>query len=271
MDITAMEEQKGLLRDDEHDVSHRPRFQPRSTGKMRRITWFDAYFLIIHILLLCVVVVLLYLSVVQSSVSESLTILPGLRDLPYNIKIEHATDHTYYGLFAGPPSSMNTLAWQRLLRPLYFNASTKELVASNTSMADAVKVADGGYVASLGVYHELHCLNQLRYFLYNDRFNPDMSIENKKEWTVHLDHCIEVLRLSSTCRADTSLYTFTWPENDSALFLEAHSNSPQKCVDWKELEDWSGDRRIYDQTILLKPGGDMNRTTSSLGVEEKEN
>lgn len=26
------------------------------------------------------------------------------------------------------------------------------------SIDDAVKIADGGYVAELGVYHELHCL-----------------------------------------------------------------------------------------------------------------
>lgn len=74
MDIPDTEEEKGLLRDEESDSWHRPRFQPKSTTKQRRFTWFDAYFLLIHVLLLSLLVALVFLMVAQASDSEEYTI-----------------------------------------------------------------------------------------------------------------------------------------------------------------------------------------------------
>ena len=41
---------------------------------------------------------------------------------------------------------------------LIFNATAEQLVESGAPLRDSVRVAAGGYMASLGVYHELHCL-----------------------------------------------------------------------------------------------------------------
>jgi hypothetical protein len=41
---------------------------------------------------------------------------------------------------------------------LYFNASKEELLADDASLEISVQVKDGGYIAALGVYHEIHCL-----------------------------------------------------------------------------------------------------------------
>lgn len=37
-------------------------------------------------------------------------------------------------------------------------ATTEELVSAGETVEDSVKLADGGYIAALGVYHEIHCL-----------------------------------------------------------------------------------------------------------------
>lgn len=47
---------------------------------------------------------------------------------------------------------------QLTVAAFYFNISSGELAVANFSGDTAVRVKDGGYLASLGVYHELHCL-----------------------------------------------------------------------------------------------------------------
>jgi hypothetical protein len=101
--------------------------------------------------------------------------VPELRSLRHIIKKEHATNHTRFSAYSGPPNEANIAAWEHLLQrkalkiflcssmvtldaALYFNATKEELIAVGVSPESAVKVKDGGYVASLGVYHEMHCL-----------------------------------------------------------------------------------------------------------------
>src|SRR5690242_6306173 len=40
----------------------------------------------------------------------------------------------------------------------YFNISEEEVVAAGFPTDGTVRVQEGGYLASLGVYHQLHCL-----------------------------------------------------------------------------------------------------------------
>ena len=55
------------------------------------------------------------------------------------------------------------------------------------------------------------------------------------------------------CRADLSVYTFTWPKANDSHFLDAHSNSPRQCVDFKQLEKYAYKRRIALAPTLLQP------------------
>lgn len=36
-----------------------------------------------------------------------------------------------------------------------------EMISANESLDDATELAEGGFLASLGVYHEMHCLVRL--------------------------------------------------------------------------------------------------------------
>jgi hypothetical protein len=69
---------------------------------------------------------------------------------------------------------------------LYFNASEKELLDSGASPSNSVKVKNGGYIASLGVYHELHCLVKMRNFLYHHRHSQNLSSNELEYWYDHL-------------------------------------------------------------------------------------
>ncbi|KAF2278034.1 uncharacterized protein EI97DRAFT_432118 [Westerdykella ornata] len=210
----------------------------------------------IYIFLLHVMILILLFKDVFSALSkagrEPFIIFPELRSLRHVLKVVHATNHSEYSRFSGPPSASNAAAWEHLLQPLYFNASEAELLAAGSSPATAVKVKNGGYIAALGAYHEIHCLNRLRYFLYSRHDAENMTREEEDMVTDHLDHCIEVLRISVMCTGDLSLYTFTWPENPKAKFLDAHSTSPRKCVDWDQLESYAWKRKVGLAPTLIK-------------------
>ncbi|KAJ4347897.1 uncharacterized protein N0V89_009269 [Didymosphaeria variabile] len=154
--------------------------------------------------------------------------------------------------FQGAPSNVTREAWTALLQPFYFNASSSELSTADVPSQTAVRVKNGGYLASLGVYHELHCLNQMRNFLYL-RTSSALSASQIDYYHTHLDHCIEVLRLSSMCNADLSLYTFTWPKEENFTFLDAHSKTPRKCVDWTQVEEWSDRRKVELAPTVIMP------------------
>jgi hypothetical protein len=40
----------------------------------------------------------------------------------------------------------------------FFAATEAELLRAGANVEESVKLAEGGYLASLGVYHEIHCL-----------------------------------------------------------------------------------------------------------------
>lgn len=93
----------------------------------------------------------------------------------------------------------------------------------------------------------------MRNFLYLSTGPTPLTPAQITYYQTHLDHCIEVLRLSSMCNADLSLYTFTWPEEENFTFLDAHSKTPRKCVDWSQVEAWSVARKIELAPTVLKP------------------
>ncbi|PVI03215.1 hypothetical protein DM02DRAFT_521275 [Periconia macrospinosa] len=178
---------------------------------------------------------------------------PAMAAIRYVVKNEHDASHSSYTAFSGPPNEDNIHAWEDLIQPTFFSATEQELVNSGVQVDNAVQLREGGYLASLGVHHQLHCLRQFRLFLYQETFYPNLTQPHKRYLQGHLDHCIESIRLQVMCSGDLSLYTFTW---DGVL---ATSNKPharvrthRKCVDWERLESWSLGRKVLLHPTLIR-------------------
>ncbi|OAG02414.1 uncharacterized protein CC84DRAFT_1220740 [Paraphaeosphaeria sporulosa] len=179
----------------------------------------------------------------------------------YVLSEEHSVDHDKYSRFSGSPTHENTKAWEDLIqrKPTFFAATDHELRAGGETIDDAVRVADtDGYLAALGVYHELHCLRQLRLHLYRDVYFTNLTEANLQWFYDHLDHCIETLRISIMCQADLSLYTFKWDSNDEYR-PHAKSNSKRMCVNWDEVERWSSERKVSLWPRLIRKGGSSEK------------
>jgi hypothetical protein len=67
---------------------------------------------------------------------------------------------------------------------------------------------EGGYMASLYVFHELHCLNMIRKFIRPEQYTENHNPDDFKP--MHTDHCIETFREVLICKADVSVVTFDW-------------------------------------------------------------
>lgn len=68
-------------------------------------------------------------------------------------------------------------------------------------------------------------------------------------------HCIEALRRSLMCSADTSLRTYRWEERNAVRPLPK-SNAQRVCKNWGDIEGWVTDRHVPLTPTLMRPMGD---------------
>ncbi|KAM3486851.1 hypothetical protein MY3957_009695 [Beauveria namnaoensis] len=100
------------------------------------------------------------------------------------------------------------------------------------------------FVIGLDVFHQLHCLNMLRKFIYLRRYNSsivraDGSVDFLS-WS-HLDHCIESIRQSLTCASDISTVTYRW---HSTKILEPELRNVHMCRNFSKIREWALERWV---------------------------
>ncbi|KAI1460526.1 hypothetical protein F4805DRAFT_395661 [Annulohypoxylon moriforme] len=93
----------------------------------------------------------------------------------------------------------------------------------------------------LAVYHQLHCLDAIRrgYWAATDGIEPEYHFAPG-----HVRHCIDYLRQSIMCQADTNLE----PINPDLRGVTGFGFS-RKCRDIVRLMGWADKWRTHNQTI----------------------
>jgi hypothetical protein len=104
---------------------------------------------------------------------------------------------------------------------------------------------------TLNVFHELHCLDNIRkafyYFLdpkfnmthnpyslhHGDIYEAIMDLGGKVKGIVHLDHCIDTIRQSMICNADITPNVYQWSEE--AGELRARATVVHECKDFDKV------------------------------------
>ncbi|KAF6229071.1 hypothetical protein HO133_007185 [Letharia lupina] len=183
--------------------------------------------------------------------------------------------------YAGHPLDPNVdEAWRLLLRPMDIRVTAAELARNNRTSVQLPR--DRGYLAWLGVFHELHCLTGLKFaykimqkllrqWKYKEQYFPNMTSAQAYDMDSHtgmmptttrnmsrtyeiLDHCLDRIRATIICHPDiASLTTFFWgsgtkPTVDGTKTL--HS-----CVDWDVLMDSIMGRAVSSEEVdtLVNP------------------
>ncbi|KJZ76353.1 hypothetical protein HIM_04082 [Hirsutella minnesotensis 3608] len=221
---------------------------PRRVPAVKRtLTGTRVYFFVLHIL------VVLFAGLFLRELSDNAgtipiagrTWSPAQEFVEYEVNDEHATDEDRQSGYSGPPTKENDAAWIALIEPIYFNASWDELVAAGESTENIAQLSSRGYPASLGVYHELHCLRQLRFWLYREHYYPNLT---EAQFSYSQRHLV-------MCHGSTALYSFKWkdPGDDRPV---PQSNSKMICVNWSSIHNWALTRKISMSPELVRPGKD---------------
>ncbi|KAF2492905.1 hypothetical protein BU16DRAFT_620214 [Lophium mytilinum] len=160
--------------------------------------------------------------------------------------------------FAQPPSPATDAAWDDLLSFQNIRVSPSELATQRENLTNRVQLPNGDYMGSLGVWHQLHCLDILRKAVHMDYYRHHLTnISHTADIFVveHYDHCIETLRRSVMCHADVGLYSFEWVgDSREARNKVLRSDAETVCVDWEALSGWAGERALEKGRFKLLAG-----------------
>ncbi|CAA7270031.1 unnamed protein product [Cyclocybe aegerita] len=105
-----------------------------------------------------------------------------------------------------------------------------------------VRLGPKGRPYGISMYHQLHCLNSLRYTYMVARYNlePDPIAERS---IAHTTHCFHVLRHSILCHADLTLVARNSTEEG-----ESH-----RCRDWAQIRRFVEDNQAKWRDTPLTP------------------
>ncbi|KAH8896403.1 hypothetical protein GQ53DRAFT_626293, partial [Thozetella sp. PMI_491] len=203
------------------------------------------YVFALHLALICAGA-LLWLSEAEGSdlISvEGRSWSPVHAFIEYEVIADNSASYDTRSIYTGPPSRESEDAWWELLEPALFNASAEEVERAGESLENAAEVMMGGYLAGLGVYHQLHCLQKIRNYIHEDYYYPNMTSKQREDQRLHLDHCLENIRTAVTCHANTDFQLFFWGREDIENGQpEVRSSAKHVCVKWDSLQNWSKSR-----------------------------
>ncbi|KAK7182249.1 hypothetical protein DPSP01_006967 [Paraphaeosphaeria sporulosa] len=140
-------------------------------------------------------------------------------------------DHTfrYNRSFSYPPSNHTNHAWREIF-PEEGGFFVHPVIAPTRS--------------TFSVFHQLHCLNALRGGYWASHHaavqghklvDEDLPVDIQES---HIRHCIDLVRQSLMCQADTTLEVVDEKINGVHGFRTMH-----QCRDWEQLKTWTSEQQ----------------------------
>ncbi|KAF5870822.1 putative tat pathway signal sequence protein [Botrytis fragariae] len=101
-----------------------------------------------------------------------------------------------------------------------------------------------GYPAIVEVMHQLHCLNLLRQGLYyNSEYYHNLGegpFKNEEYiLKAHINHCLDTVRQSLMCSADTGAHPFLWAKSGDRVHLYPDFNRDHKCKNFDDIRQFA--------------------------------
>ncbi|KAI0189057.1 hypothetical protein F4808DRAFT_454100 [Astrocystis sublimbata] len=158
---------------------------------------------------------------------------------PAQSAIEYKVELLGYGSspFVGEPRYELDQAWSNLLRATMVKVSEDEMRMMNKT---SIQMKDGsGYLGYLEAHHMLHCVKRIYQFRHQGAY-PELKGGDTFS-SMHIDHCLEVLREGIMCNADISMNTFFWKDPRT---IKGDRSGARKCTNWDRIQDWADNRRV---------------------------
>ncbi|KFZ02434.1 hypothetical protein V500_00208 [Pseudogymnoascus sp. VKM F-4518 (FW-2643)] len=170
--------------------------------------------------------------------------------------------------YKGPPSPSVDAAWDNITEIGTFAIDKEGVIRTGADPEFAVRYPDdvgagagGKYMATLEVFHQIHCVNLLWKTTYPDYYTEIKIDFMKDEKTLrnHLDHCADLLRQSLQCTGDTSVITYDWVNGRDIPY--PNFNTLHKCRNFDNILQWGKAHQLpkYHNGRFLKPAGTPGR------------
>ncbi|KAI0162275.1 hypothetical protein GGR57DRAFT_498616 [Xylariaceae sp. FL1272] len=141
-------------------------------------------------------------------------------------------------IFKGDRNNDIDEAWREITtKHMYFRLKQEERDSLGLESEMPVTYSDeeGGYMASLDVFHQLHCLDRIRKYVRSDQYTDNANPGDFQ--LTHIDHCIDTIREMLMCKADVSVVTYDWIESYGWPWPNFHIG--RECRDWSKIVDWT--------------------------------
>ncbi|KAG9236248.1 hypothetical protein BJ875DRAFT_337318, partial [Amylocarpus encephaloides] len=95
-----------------------------------------------------------------------------------------------------------------------------------------------GYIGYIDVFHQLHCLDLIRKYIYRAGYPDHADFQDTPERILwHVDHCIDVLRQKIMCDGDIDVITFI-DQSDVGKLPWPRFHIPHMCRDYGAIQKW---------------------------------
>ncbi|KAF2171774.1 hypothetical protein M409DRAFT_18008 [Zasmidium cellare ATCC 36951] len=151
--------------------------------------------------------------------------------------------------YSGVPDEASNSHWQALYDFGISRISTDEardLVNKTLPIPDD----HGYYITSLSVFHQLHCLNNVRLAVYN---GTDWTDQDELMAITHVDHCINAIRQSLMCSADIT--PLVWGRRSLDERAKEVMEVEHSCRNFEAVKRWAADRQLrtnFDFTAIVE-------------------
>ncbi|KAI1379251.1 hypothetical protein F4677DRAFT_411012 [Hypoxylon crocopeplum] len=157
---------------------------------------------------------------------------------------ENSQEH---GPFSGFPRPEVDDNWDRLLNAENIRLEPEVLRRYGREDLGVAMPEGEGYLGTLNVYHELHCIKRIYQYMYQEHYWSDLSDTQRDINRLHNEHCLDFLRQSSMCHADIGLITFQWSPDSR---IPVANSTTHQCAKWDKIDKWTKDRTVD----MMKPG-----------------
>ncbi|KAG6363874.1 hypothetical protein INS49_008977 [Diaporthe citri] len=147
-------------------------------------------------------------------------------------------------------------AWEEMLWGRYFSISESE--AKSLWGDDYKDYRDhhrSGYTGGFDMFHQLHCLNQIRQALHRDVY-PALPIHGP----THTEHCIDHLRQSIMCWGSTAVIPLKYFEGYHSEYVK--TDAVHTCRKFEPIRQYVSDR-FNGSLFVPRPSGHIDRESNA--------
>jgi len=158
-------------------------------------------------------------------------------------------------IYQQPPSPEVDDAWNDLYNDFGISRIPKAQAALLPNRTYPYARDEGYYIASISVFHHLHCLNMIRKALYPEYYRKLFDEAQLAGFLgrEHIGHCVDALRQSLMCSSDVSVIVWQWEKETQRVHPQAEV--VHTCRNFDKIRDWGLKNRAvmdFDFDVLVE-------------------